>query len=230
MPKILEFLKEPKTWYLNTSFNKKLYFSLYLIIIIVIVEIIYILFRIFLDRIGLPFSINNKLVNRDEFGYIFMIILVFYQPIYEELCFRMPLRSEKIGVFISFSLIIGLIIKLIMGLFIDPKNINLINFLILEFLSIGMGVLFIYLFFNSRWLKIKNFINKKYTLYFYLLLFIWVVLHFNSFEISFSHVPILALKFFHLVFLGLIFCSIRLKNGLLYSIILHILYNLAILL
>ena len=161
---------------------------------------------------------QSKVLFKDDFSYnIFYILLL--GPVIEEVIFRLPLKPSKINLIVSLSFLC----MLFMGGHIS--NIFYFNFNFLyKFLSIFFVIVFV-IFLNQSFLyKIEN---KWYGLYFYFLCSTFALIHIENFyhvlPINFIYLsPLFVVPQF---LLGCFAGYIRVKNGVLWSVFLHVLFN-----
>lgn len=141
-------------------------------------------------------------------------------PILEEIAFRSVLRLNKMYVFFS-SAVLSYYFLNVFLFEVDNTNIDN-NFILRIILSLlmGGGIMYIYIIKQE---KISNFwqLNFNYIFYFFALLF--AIVHINNYKSE----NILLLIFVVIPqFIGALFLGyIRVKMGLFYSILYHLLYN-----
>ncbi len=149
-----------------------------------------------------------------------ILIGVFLAPIYEEVLFRSLLKFKKQNLILFISLIIVLI-----GYYVFRSEVEFVIgfsiFLIIVILITGL---------YSR-KNIENFISKKFKYFFYASAIIFGLLHATNFT---GNVYLIIGFSFILggpqIILGLILGFIRMKYGLIYSILFHFIINSTLLL
>ena len=140
-----------------------------------------------------------------------MLKVIFLAPFLEELAFRLFLKPDKkYYIFISFFIICFYI-----------KSFLDFNF---YFLFILCTFLLIFLFFYAQ--KITRAINNYFVLFFYGSASFFALLHLKGFnslnEIQSVLFPILLLPYF---FYAVSFSYVRMKAGIIFSILLHMFIN-----
>lgn len=171
-------------------------------------------------------------IKKDLTGYksYFMLIMILIAPIIEELSFRLPLGNFSIRFLtISISLIVGLYLgdylsKLLwrpdsyLGfVLIYYSYIFIVVFLVFSILNIGL--------IKRNIEKIQNGWNAKPGMIFYLIASLFAISHINNLKIEpndLFFLPLILLPFF---VYGLVFGYLRIRLGVFYSMILHILIN-----
>jgi len=158
--------------------------------------------------------------------FLFMVILIF--PILEEFSFRLSLmKFQVIFLKISLSLISGLIIYSFIGnnLWIPKEYYLWVLTSIFYILSISLIVYALLLLNKNKLLRLEIFWNEKPKIIFYTIATLFALLHILNLRIATNqllYLPILILPFF--VF-GLTFGYLRIRLGILYSILLHVMVN-----
>ena len=140
-----------------------------------------------------------------------------FSPIIEELIHRLPLNLKKWNIVISLSLIYLMFFD---GIFY--YNFSEFNTWFKLFL-----VLFTFTVFYFVKTKSFNLERKQYILYVVLMVFIFALLHINNFykELPKGLIFISALYVLPQFFLGIFSSYLRLKNGIFYSFLIHIIFN-----
>lgn len=215
---ILDFIFKPNpNLEKNSSLISKIKELLFVIVCLFISIYCFGFIEILLDlfiKESYGFSIR-EIINSSQneflkYKYSLLIILIF--PLIEELIFRLPLNLKINNIFIS-----------ILGL-----NLLTIYFNIL--LTILFYLIIFYLFIKKRQVfsKISLLIKKKYGYYYYFLCLLFSFLHIFNF---YDSIPIklhLVLPFYVMPqFLFALFSGyLRLRNGFLFSLLFHYLFNL----
>ena len=164
-------------------------------------------FNLFPSVKGINFSLLNILK-----------ISLFY-PIVEELIFRLPLRSSKFNLVISFSILISLlVIKRLVSNFYLAISLSLILYFSLS------------LFFQKdslRFIKLINFFTLKFRLVFYFQALLFGFLHLTNYNIEIKYFYIFPLFIMNYIFSGCFwgYLRVRYANGIYLCIASHILIN-----
>lgn len=163
--------------------------------------------------------------QKSDYRPYFIFSTVLFAPILEETAFRFFLTKFKINYFIiSVSLIVGsFIMYFISNLLWRPESFLLFSlstyiyvFIISGIIGWGLWLL------RNNLIEIKEFWNSNARFVFYSVAILFALFHLMNFNLNvnnFLYAPILILPFF--VF-GLSFGYIRIRLGLIYSVILHI--------
>jgi hypothetical protein len=214
----------------NKSIKSKLILFVNIYLKLYIFVIISLVLSGFLDLIinhFYGFSINEiirkkqyEVLFRDKYLYNIFYILVL-GPIVEELIFRLPLIIKKEN--LSISLI--LLCLLFVGGNLSSLTIIWFSF----FLKLG-SIIFIILFITYLDKKniLKQINDKYYTHYFYFLCSAFALMHISNFYSVFPKNLVLLCPLYVLpqFFLAYFSGFLRLKNGFLWGILLHFLFNL----
>ncbi len=168
-------------------------------------------------------SIHNLVLVKQKEGFknISFLYLTFFGPVLEELIFRLNLNLKKINLFISMSLICLIFV----GKRIDTNHLISISTLFKTISIIIIGFIIYFLFNQSILDNIKA---KYYSLYFYSISIIFGLTHvFNFCNVVPNNLLIFAPLFvIPQIILGLFTGYLRLKNGFLWGIALHCIFNL----
>ncbi len=210
MKNLLNYLRNPV--YCSNKKPKFTYFlHLYLYFILIVIPI----------NLGILFITKEFHIKEQEVvglsarHVIFLTVL--FSPIYEEILFRSLLKFKKINViiFIATNLFLWLVA------FFRSKISSPIFYLIL---ILVFGLLSILLWFGRD--KVEQYVSSNFKYFFYGTALIFGLVHASNFTgniyliLIFS--PILGGP---QIVLGLILGYIRMKNGLVYSILFHMLIN-----
>jgi hypothetical protein len=166
-----------------------------------------IFFNLFPSVKGINFSLFNILK-----------ISLFY-PIVEELIFRLPLRSSKFNLVISFSILISLLIfKRLVSNFYLAISLSLILYFSLS------------LFFRKdsfQLIKLINFFTLKFRLVFYFQALLFGFLHLTNYNIEIKYFYLFPLFIMNYIFSGCFwgYLRVRYANGIYLCIVSHILIN-----
>jgi hypothetical protein len=164
-------------------------------------------FNLFPSVKGINFSLFNTLK-----------ISLFY-PIVEELIFRLPLRSSKFNLVISFSILISLLIfKRLVSNFYLAISLSLILYFSLS------------LFFRKdsfHLIKLINFFTLKFRLVFYFQALLFGFLHLTNYNIEIKYFYLFPLFIMNYIFSGCFwgYLRVRYANGIYLCIVSHILIN-----
>lgn len=169
---------------------------------------------------------TNKLFSR-----VYLIIILLIYPVFEEFSFRLFLTkyNRKYSA-LSLSLIIGYIIYSLAHKYLWYFEHSFINNIIryLYVICLSIPFIFIYLILSKRVeknVKIKTLWDANFPVIFYCIAFLFAVLHIPFLNLdsnNYLFLPIILLPYF---VYGVILGYVRIKLGILYSIILHIVLN-----
>ncbi len=228
---MIEFFRKPTIKLeLNYSFNSKLkesFNSIFYIILLLISYAIFIKIIDYLIFINTNFSIYDKIIsNQNKYfknnSFYAIIFILMIAPFIEEIIFRLPLKVSKLNISLSMSFMCFL--------FIGGNNLADLNFtfesLLLKFISTILVVFLINKIDENSLLKLNN--EKLYAKYFYIVSIIFGLLHIRNF---YQEIPINLILFTPLyvipqIILSLFLGYIRLKNGIIWAILLHSIFNL----
>jgi hypothetical protein len=164
-------------------------------------------FNLFPSVKGINFSLLNILK-----------ISLFY-PIVEELIFRLPLRSSKFNLVISFSILIFLLVfKRLVSNFYLAISLSLILYFSLSlFLQKD----------SFHLIKLINFFTLKFRLVFYFQALLFGFLHLTNYNIEIKYFYIFPLLIMDYIFSGCFwgYLRVRYANGIYLCIVSHILIN-----
>ena len=150
-------------------------------------------------------------------------VLIFI-PLCEELIFRISLRYSKLNLSITFASIIFLASHKIIDLnYLNSAIVSIVSFLLCYF----------FLFKKLNEQKLNHFWEKNIVIFFYFSSLLFGILHLTNFvDLKFIHFLLFPVLVGDQIIGGLILGYLRLslKNGIIYSILLHILIDLPILL
>ena len=206
---LFNFLKNPRT----LSSDKKLYFKFYELgklfaFNIAIVGLLSIcLSLIFKEKTN---------INSSIFSYPFWPVI--WGPILEELMFRFQLRISKFNLSLGFGILSALPLGLLKYGVWNQLYSFTITFLIITILLNIKPIL----------RKVTLMLNKNYLIYFYALSFLFGILHMTNpynHELFNKFGYIAFLSIIPQLFTGLIMGFIRLKYGIVFSIIYHMFFN-----
>lgn len=210
------FLKNPhdNLVFLETSTKKKIYEILIYSTISILIILLLILFLYFSNLI--QFFPATKISDLTDMENLFLGVI--FAPILEEIRFRLFLKKNIFYVFIFIAFWLLSLDKL-------PTYLAY---------TLGVIIVVLIIFILLYWVKVDNLLTILYRKYFpyifYFSAIIFALFHLNNFKtlaIPIWIIPLLVLPQF---IMGLVFGYIRIKNGLLWSILTHSLYNSSILL
>ncbi len=169
------------------------------------------------------FSVSNFISNKSKElrnNYPFWFV-IFLGPFFEEIIFRLPLKISKRNT--VFALIFLSIY------FIGDKlsNIDIYSFYTwLKFLAI-VGFSFIYFFKGSLIEKLNELINKYHAKFIILSSLLFGLVHVFNFTEGLPKQLLVFIPFYvmPLITLGFVLSYQRMKNGFLFALIIHCLYN-----
>lgn len=164
-------------------------------------------FKLFPSVKGINFSLLNILK-----------ISLFY-PIVEELIFRLPLRSSKFNLVISFSLLISLLVfkRLVSNIYLTI-SLSLVLYFSLSLFFQKDSLLFS---------KLINFFTLRFRLIFYFQALLFGFLHLTNYNIEIKYFYIFPLFIMNYIFSGCFwgYLRVRYANGIYLCIASHILIN-----
>ena len=212
MKKLLSFIINPN---LDQSFKKvNVWFFILLITSIFIFDIFFIIGISFFKLENIDISTGGLEFYKNKwFLYLIPCLLV---PIVEELSCRLFLKKSLINSYISLSLITFILILLLQNRKIYSLDWYVLNTLVFSF---------------SIWLSLfsfkKYFVNIKITdrTIFYGSAILFSLLHLSNYSFQINELPKYLFLIIPQLCSGLIYGYIRVKNGMIYSILLHSIHN-----
>lgn len=154
-----------------------------------------------------------------NFSLINSLKIILFFPIIEELIFRLPLRSSRFNLILSFSILISLIVfKWLIS------NVYLAISLLLV-LSLSLYLLIredsIYL------INLINFLTAKFRVVFYIQASVFGLLHLTNYNLEFKYFYLFPLFIMNYIFTGCFWGYLRVKyvNGIYLCIASHIFIN-----
>jgi hypothetical protein len=223
IPNFLIFCVKPSFYREHASVATKVFNSLILLIfnlliatIVIFLSLHFFNFKNSPSFTPIPYSTNSLL---------FLLAILLIGPLVEELTFRLPLIYSKLNICIFLSLLFSIIFKCFYQLdfpqtFPGSKTI-LGGLIIFPFLYL--------IFFSSQ--KVSNFVQlfyKKWNVFiFYVFVFAFAIFHLTNFKsLTIASLP---LAFFTAttdkLVGGFTLSFLRIKYGIIYSIIFHCLHN-----
>ena len=212
MKKLLSFIINPN---LDQGYKKvNVWFFILLITSIFIFDIFFIIGISFFKLENIDISTGGLEFYKNKwFLYLIPCLLV---PIVEELSCRLFLKKSLINSYISLSLITFILILLLQNRKIYSLDLYVLNTLVFSF--------FIWLLLFS--FK-KYFVNIKITdrTIFYGSAILFSLLHLSNYSFQINELPKYLFLIIPQLCSGLIYGYIRVKNGIIYSILLHSIHN-----
>lgn len=215
----------PYGWVQNIGLISKLKLMLKCIALMLIIQLLGIIVRMSFDSFGLQYRVENKILGDTNLDYFRIFIIVLYLPIYEELAFRLALINTKLRLVVSFSLISAIMIKISIVQFLELTILSYFQYFFWEIIALSISVVCVIFFFNLLKNEITNWIESNYNIFLFLSVFIWAFLHINNFDVTFGALPIHLYNLIQFFIIGFIFSYVRVKNGLIWALGLHIAYN-----
>lgn len=170
----------------------------------------------------------NHLSNTDnDYRLYYFLFLLILTPLLEEFSFRLFLvKFNKKYFRISVSLITGLLIYFSFSKLLWQPNSYLFSALsyyayILFFSIVTYSLTY---FIQDNLSGLENLWNKKFNLIFYVTAFLFAIMHFNNLAFNKNDFWFLPFSFLPFFVYGLSFGYIRIKLGIIYSIILHVIF------
>lgn len=222
----LSFFRNPKIVSNNLAFNAKTteFFScmgwMFLTLFIS-----YIFITAFDSSLKYLTNISIKqivLVKQSEnLSKVSLLYVVLIAPLIEELIFRLNLNLKRISILFSLIIISIILLKNNLDFNNMTSNLNIFKSIIIAALIIGLG-------FAINNVVLENIKSKYYSSFFYLNSILFGLLHISNF---YSSIPNKLLVFTPIYVLpqiigGIFFGYIRLKNGFLWGVALHCIFNL----
>ena len=212
MKKLLSFIINPN---LDQGYKKvNVWFFILLITSIFIFDIFFIIGISFFKLENIDISTGGLEFYKNKwFLYLIPCLLV---PIVEELSCRLFLKKSLINSYISLSLITFILILLLQNRKIYSLDWYVLNTLVFSF---------------SIWLSLfsfkKYFVNIKITdrTIFYGSAILFSLLHLSNYSFQINELPKYLFLIIPQLCSGLIYGYIRVKNGMIYSILLHSIHN-----
>jgi uncharacterized protein len=150
-----------------------------------------------------------------------LILMIVIIPIVEEFTFRGWLTKEKKLILISIPFIIFSGSQLFLNLVIS--HIGNLKYLITSALMIGTFLISL-----KRIDPVESFIQKNFTVLVYISIMLFSLIHLFNYQVKTINLIVIINLFLILIpypFSGYILTKLRIRNGLLWSILLHIMTN-----
>lgn len=229
---IFRFIKNPCEFVLNSEGNKKSFWKespvlfLKVLLVLFLMSFAHLVISIIISPSSALDSNNNFLDNLNSFvsntplAYLWMILL---GPIYEEISFRMGLNFKKNSFIISFLLIIFFLSG--GTLFFNSIDVSYINNLVIRI--IPLTILY---FLVNKYITQSHMVFLKrryYNIIIWTFAIIFSVLHLSNYSpYEVSQIPFYILIVFAFFYISMTLSYIRIRHGLIYSIIFHCGWNL----
>jgi uncharacterized protein len=215
------FLKKPTYKTENLATKTKIISLLLFWIFYVILLTPYVAVYVFLDTKDIlpEHIVFQKLEGNNALLFASVVILA---PLFEELFFRFPLNSPKWSLGIIVISIFGYFLPKLLLLFLPKINQELLTLFILSISSMAFSV-----YEPSRKMKLNW--KKHFKWVFYVVAFLFGMVHIGNFslnEITWQWYFLLPFLVIPQLVMGLFLGYIRLRYGLLFSIIFHAFHNL----
>jgi hypothetical protein len=195
-----------------------------LLILSKLCDVLVALSRMLLDHARLPYSLAVTHQNAEvgDRSWWWILMLVFYAPLYEELAFRLHLKPYLKNICLSGSLVLVLVLKIAAHFFVQ---IDFPIFYLNLLRDVSFAGFFFFLFYRlMKNVDYKGIYEKRQKFIYISSIALWAFLHFNNYGFtSVQELPIIVLTFASLCFYGFVFSYIRLKIGLLAGIFFHVL-------
>jgi len=230
--RIIREIYNPELVEKKISLKEKVITFLVLLVCAILFEEILIFIRAILDYLDFPYKLDNKIFdNESKTYYSRLLIFGFYMPILEELAFRLPFRIRINNVIISASLTLTFITNIIVSKLITLTPDTIIQYIAIDLVIFVVYFVIAFFFFSRNKTKWELFLRNHYVLLINLSIALWILLHFNNYYWSgstneFFPAILIVCNFF---FYGFAFTFLRLKCGISWAILSHIIRNLFIL-
>lgn len=216
---LINFYKNPKN---DDKLKKNIYTLIFWGLFYVLFIFFYAIILKFTDQIiSLPSHSAFKAIEDHSVIYIIAMGL-FIAPVIEELTFRLILGLDKISFSLGIPLLVYFFINQISG---HPKynQFDSFSFYLLS-VCLTIGIIS-YSYIDKT--RILSYLNKKIKVIIYFTVFLFAFMHIENLQINSNYqylvTPIVLLP---QLLMGTILAFIRCKYGIVFSIILHSLFNL----
>lgn len=208
MHNLLDYLKKP-IYCSGERPRVGSFLRLFLITLILVIP-----FSIVANFITKEFNLKNEEFNL-SISFLLFIMAVILAPIYEEIIFRSLLKFEKINIILF--IITTPILIVVTAIHVIVSAVILLSILLLSVISL----LLIY-----KRNKIELFLSSNFKYFFYGVALTFGLTHTSNFAGNFYLILLFSpLLVGPQIVLGLILGYVRMKHGLVYSIIFHMLVN-----
>ncbi|WP_171047953.1 type II CAAX prenyl endopeptidase Rce1 family protein [Pedobacter xixiisoli] len=222
-----DFFKNPSIHFnLNRSFNESLkdLFAVFLkAFLFLFLNYLFVSLIDFIIVQSTHFSFQNAINDAQKGASNKNSVLFFllFAPIVEELIFRLPLKTSRINILTSF------VFAYLLFVFISKEELDIFNTATLMSSIAYFFIAFLIVYkLPIHLLQFQT--EKSYRIYFYAMALIFGLLHiFNFMDLVPTHLLFFAPIFvIHQMIVGFFLAYLRLKRGILWSILLHFLFNL----
>lgn len=148
--------------------------------------------------------------------------LIVFVPFYEEVIFRLPLRFSKQNLFLSLSALMFLLFY---------HTFNTISLICIS--AVVALIPFFRLIPENFFLEMERICQRYFPFLFYGIALLFGIVHLSNFvNLKIEHYLAFPLLVFNQIVMGLLFGYVRVnyRNGFIYSVLLHLLINLPVLL
>jgi hypothetical protein len=160
-----------------------------------------------------------------EMTFPILIMVNFLGPILEELYFRSWMSNNKWINILLLACAIDFGVSFFVSLFLNETETTAFVDLLIEFANLGLSIFLAHLLINdNKALEgLSNFIKKRSKLLFYLSCICFAVMHISNYTEVPKHIVLLG----QLPIFGgaLIFGYVRIRFGLFYSMLFHVVHN-----
>ncbi|WP_276166656.1 CPBP family glutamic-type intramembrane protease [Zobellia alginiliquefaciens] len=198
------------------------------IFIVTIPETILVHFEVFKPVEMKSIKIYDSIVQQSSYKPYFLLLSVIIYPILEEISFRLPLTNFNVRNFkISFSVLSGLLISFLLVDILWWPSTNITFFLLgIFYILVISCIVFILLNYKrDAFVNLKIRWNQKPNIIFYSNATLFAFMHIFNLDLDIYDViflPLILLPFF---IFGINFGYVRIRLGLKYSILLHMVIN-----
>jgi membrane protease YdiL (CAAX protease family) len=211
------FLKKPADQkYVDQRllFKIKILFSLLLFSLIL--DVIILILQNYLGDI-FYIDLTFKTSTSDKNLLLTFILAALIAPILEESVFRLPLKFKSLNLWISFSLLAAIFLKI-------SYKINLFLFISLAIIVLSLITFFI-LDRKRVFKRLENFWCKKFWFVFYFSSIFFGFLHFTNYQFDYRNLPLIFIIVLPQTISGIFNGYLRVKFGFIWSVFLHFLNN-----
>lgn len=211
----VQFLFNPKPLGYSKHFIRNLiesfFFFFLLILILILISFVFEKLNLIESEIRVY---NERIGVRDS-----TIISIFLVAIVEETAFRLPLTNfNMLYIRLSTSFLLSSIFSIVGGIFFD---FHWDPYLI----TVCVGVIFFVISFKTELSISKDFLEKKFSVIFWILTLLFALIHTPLFLMEGLHVIDIFKSLLVLFISGVFLGYIRIRFGFLYVVVYHILYD-----
>ena len=230
------FLKNPtyeKNFEANLSTKLIILFKVFIlsyigIIIVLIPQSILEYFDLFKPVEMKSIKVYDSIIRQSNFKPYFYLLSIIVYPILEEISFRLPLTNFNIrNLQFSFSILSGLLIAILIADILWWPSTSLTHFLIgIFYILVISSIVFLLLNYKRDiFLKLNKYWDNKPNIIFYISAVLFAIMHILNLDLVINdliYLPLFLLPFF---IFGISFGYVRIRLGLIYSILLHVTVN-----